>query len=190
MLIIYFLIFVFYLFLFLFFFLLVFSFFSFEFFYHCNYHYRYLNHYHYLFTVASWKYDKRKLNDAPFVYYCTELISKENEENEINKHINNDNKMKSVYEYAVKVLNALEIKWGPTHLGKQKQLFYLLFFFFLVLYIFLFCLCLFSFLLLSYFIIIYSRSFSIQIYYIRYSFLLIFKSLFFYFVLFSFTFVR
>ena len=93
--------------------------------------------------MASWKYDKRQLNNAPFVYYCTELISKENEENEVNKHINNGNKMKSVYEYAKNVLEALEIKWGPTHLGKQKHfifyfysLFYFLFFIFILFLIF------------------------------------------------------
>ena len=71
--------------------------------------------------MASWKYDKRKLNDAPFVYYCTELISRENEENEMNKHVDNSNKMQSVYEYAKNVLEALEIKWGPTHLGEWKD---------------------------------------------------------------------
>ena len=69
--------------------------------------------------MASWKYDKRSLNDAPFVYYCTELISKENEENKVNEHSNNRNKMKSVYEYSKNVLEALDIKWGPTHLGDK-----------------------------------------------------------------------
>jgi hypothetical protein len=70
------------------------------------------------FLVASWKYDKRPVNDAPFVYYCTELISNEEEENEIKKHKNNENKMQSIYKYSENVLDALNVKWGPTHLGK------------------------------------------------------------------------
>lgn len=70
-----------------------------------------------IFTVASWKYDKRILNDAPFVYFCTELVSDEERENNINRNSKNADKMQSVYAYAKRVLDALDVKWGPTHLG-------------------------------------------------------------------------
>ena len=97
--------------------------------------------------MASWKYDKRPLNDAPFVYFCTELVSIEEEEdginvsdavkygnnknsdnnnndNDKNKNKNNENfegKMQSIYSYAKKVLDALDIKWGPAHLGNYAN---------------------------------------------------------------------
>ena len=70
-----------------------------------------------IFTVASWKYDKRILNDAPFVYFCTELVSDEERENNINRNSENADKMQSIYAYAKRVLDALDVKWGPTHLG-------------------------------------------------------------------------
>jgi hypothetical protein len=49
-------------------------------------------------------------------------VSNEEEENEIKKHKNNENKMQSIYEYSRKVLDALNVKWGPTHLGKTVKL--------------------------------------------------------------------
>lgn len=46
-------------------------------------------------VVASWKYDKRPINDAPFVYFCTELVCDEESENSnysnyLNKKINDN----------------------------------------------------------------------------------------------------
>ena len=98
----------------------------------------------FLITVASWKYDKRPINGAPFVYFCTELISREDEENTCSYHNNNNNndnnnndnindknnnndnendnnnknKMQSIYSYTKNVLDALTVKWGPAHIGK------------------------------------------------------------------------
>ena len=94
-------------------------------------------------SVASWKYDKRPINGAPFVYFCTELISREDEENTCsyndnnnnninnknnnnnnnnnnnkNNNNNNNNKMQSIYSYTKNVLDALTVKWGPAHIGK------------------------------------------------------------------------
>jgi len=84
-------------------------------------------------VVASWKYDKRSINDAPFVYYCTELVCDEESENsnysnnlmnKMNRNANNDtsndeknvHRMQSIYAYACQVLDALEVKWGPAHI--------------------------------------------------------------------------
>ena len=101
--------------------------------------------------MASWKYDKRPLNDAPFVYFCTELISNETDENNNNNNNknknrnnnkddnnkenyennyndnndnnnnNNNNKMMEIYQYTEKVLKALKFEWGPAHIGKNKK---------------------------------------------------------------------
>jgi biotin carboxylase len=55
--------------------------------------------------VAIWKYDKRELSGAPFVYYCTELVT------ETNDCISN-----LLIEYSTKVLDALGVKYGPAHI--------------------------------------------------------------------------
>ena len=81
-----------------------------------------LRHFYFLFffKVASWKYDKRPINGAPFVYFCTELISREEEENSCydnnNNDSNNGNKMQSIYSYTKNVLNALDVKWEKKKL--------------------------------------------------------------------------
>ena len=55
-------------------------------------------------VAALWRYDKRPVNGASFVYHGTELI--EANESEIGNII---------CEYAMKVLNSLGLKWGTTH---------------------------------------------------------------------------
>ena len=52
-----------------------------------------------------WKYDKRSRNNAPFVYFSTELIT---------NYINND--IQKIMNYSINVLNALKVKYGPSHL--------------------------------------------------------------------------
>lgn len=54
-------------------------------------------------VVALWKYHKIAVNDAPFVYQCTELVDV------------SSNKEEEVCEYAIKILQAQGLKWGPTH---------------------------------------------------------------------------
>lgn len=55
--------------------------------------------------LASWKYDKRSLNGAPFVYFCSEAID-----------ANMEPRLADVHNYIFEVLNALNIKWGPCHI--------------------------------------------------------------------------
>jgi hypothetical protein len=55
--------------------------------------------------AAIWKYDKRPVNGAPFVYYATKLYS-EDETSEIGSMI---------YHYLDDCLKALDIQWGITH---------------------------------------------------------------------------
>lgn len=52
-------------------------------------------------VAAIWKYDKRPLNGAPFVYFSTEIYDGEHKE--------------LLYEYVSKALDALDIRWGMTH---------------------------------------------------------------------------
>eukprot|EP01041_Mallomonas_annulata_P013775 gene13775-29292_t len=54
--------------------------------------------------VAIWKYDKRSINNAPFVYYCTELVTEYSDD------------ISKLMDYTEKVLEALEVKWGPAHI--------------------------------------------------------------------------
>jgi biotin carboxylase len=56
-------------------------------------------------VVAIWRYDKREVGRAPFVYFCTELIG-----------VTRDKTCNSLIEYAIKVLNALKVKYGPAHI--------------------------------------------------------------------------
>ncbi len=51
--------------------------------------------------AAIWKYDKRPVNGAPFVYFATEIY--DGEHNQI------------LYDYVSKALDALDIRWGMTH---------------------------------------------------------------------------
>lgn len=55
--------------------------------------------------VAVWCYDKRKTNDSPFVYYCTELVQ------DTDSII-----MQEIQEYATLVCDSLNIKYGPCHI--------------------------------------------------------------------------
>jgi len=56
-------------------------------------------------VAALWRYDKRSVNGAPFVYFGTEVIDA----------LHNPSGEK-VCTYAKKALDALDIKWGLTHI--------------------------------------------------------------------------
>ncbi len=53
--------------------------------------------------VALWKYKKMAINGAPFVYQCSELVDVMSDEE------------KEVCDYCIKILQAQDLKWGPTH---------------------------------------------------------------------------
>ena len=53
--------------------------------------------------VALWRYKKMAANGAPFVYQCSELVDVSSEEE------------KEVCDYCIKILQAQDLKWGPTH---------------------------------------------------------------------------
>jgi predicted ATP-grasp superfamily ATP-dependent carboligase len=55
-------------------------------------------------VAALWRYDKRPANGASFVYHATELI--EANESEL---------ARTVCDYAMAALDALDLKWGTTH---------------------------------------------------------------------------
>ncbi|CAM9721217.1 unnamed protein product [Discosporangium mesarthrocarpum] len=55
--------------------------------------------------MAIWRYDKRPVNGAPFVYFATQLRAASGGEEQ------------RVIEYARKALDALGVKYGPTHTG-------------------------------------------------------------------------
>jgi hypothetical protein len=55
-------------------------------------------------VAALWRYDKRPANGASFVYHATELI--EANESEV---------ARTVCDYAMTALDALDLKWGTTH---------------------------------------------------------------------------
>jgi hypothetical protein len=54
-------------------------------------------------VLAVWKCVKKEVNGAPFVYQCTELVSAEGETE------------RAVSDYCVRVLQALDLRWGPAH---------------------------------------------------------------------------
>jgi predicted ATP-grasp superfamily ATP-dependent carboligase len=54
-------------------------------------------------VVALWRYRKLPANGAPFVYQCSELVAVD------------DDEKREVCEYAVSILQAQDLKWGPTH---------------------------------------------------------------------------
>lgn len=54
-------------------------------------------------VVALWKYSKFAANGAPFVYQCTQLVSKL------------DSEAESVCDYCIDLLQGLGVRWGPTH---------------------------------------------------------------------------
>jgi hypothetical protein len=54
-------------------------------------------------VAALWRYDKRQVNGAPFVYFATELVDSQTPEGEL------------VCDYATKALDALGVKHGMTH---------------------------------------------------------------------------
>lgn len=55
-------------------------------------------------VAALWKYDKRAVNGAPFVYHATILVDPTDSEEAI-----------EACTYAVKALDALNLKWGLSH---------------------------------------------------------------------------
>jgi len=55
-------------------------------------------------VAAAWKYDKRSVNGAPFVYYSTTLCD-----------LNTDPACKLACEYTLNALNALQVRFGLTH---------------------------------------------------------------------------
>ncbi len=62
-------------------------------------------------VAALWKYDKRPVNDAPFVYFATELIPAANNDDEgPNKDVE-----EAVCNYVFDALDALDIRWGLSH---------------------------------------------------------------------------
>ena len=54
-------------------------------------------------VAALWRYRKLPANGAPFVYQCSELVAAEGAEAE------------AVCDYCVELLQALGLRWGPTH---------------------------------------------------------------------------
>ncbi|KAL7449385.1 hypothetical protein ACHAWC_001451 [Mediolabrus comicus] len=59
-------------------------------------------------VAALWKYDKRSVNGAPFVYYATKLIPAAGEGS--NKDVE-----EAVCNYVFDALEALDIRWGLSH---------------------------------------------------------------------------
>ncbi len=55
-------------------------------------------------VVAAWKYHKIAANGAPFVYQCTQMIP-----------VVGDEEAEHVCDYCIDLLQALGVKWGPTH---------------------------------------------------------------------------
>ena len=56
-------------------------------------------------VAAIWRYDKRPANGAPFCYYQTKLVDS-----------NTDTNVDAICKYVRKVLTALGIKWGISHI--------------------------------------------------------------------------
>ena len=62
-------------------------------------------------VAALWKYDKRAVNDAPFVYFSTQLVPAVNEDGSTDgKEIE-----QAVCKYVLQSLDALGIRWGMHH---------------------------------------------------------------------------
>jgi hypothetical protein len=62
-------------------------------------------------VAALWRYDKRAVNDAPFVYFATQLVAAVNEDGSTDgKEIE-----QAVCAYVFKALDALGIRWGLHH---------------------------------------------------------------------------
>ncbi|ACI64816.1 predicted protein [Thalassiosira pseudonana CCMP1335] len=61
-------------------------------------------------VAALWKYDKRAVNGAPFVYFSTQLVSAEDEDGNVNKKVE-----QAVCDYVFSALEALDIRWGLSH---------------------------------------------------------------------------
>eukprot|EP00597_Dinobryon_sp_UTEXLB2267_P000335 CAMPEP_0170072938 /NCGR_PEP_ID=MMETSP0019_2-20121128/10460_1 /TAXON_ID=98059 /ORGANISM="Dinobryon sp., Strain UTEXLB2267" /LENGTH=483 /DNA_ID=CAMNT_0010282177 /DNA_START=226 /DNA_END=1677 /DNA_ORIENTATION=+ len=66
-------------------------------------------------VVAIWRYDKRAMNGGPFVYFCTELDGLRNCTGSESERLHNE-EISTVAEYAVEVLRALCVQWGPAHI--------------------------------------------------------------------------
>ena len=62
-------------------------------------------------VAALWKYDKRAVNDAPFVYFATELVPAANN---VGEDTNRDVE-EAVCDYIFKALEELDIRWGLSH---------------------------------------------------------------------------
>mmetsp|Transcript_20851 Transcript_20851/g.34402 ORF Transcript_20851/g.34402 Transcript_20851/m.34402 type:complete len:609 (+) Transcript_20851:154-1980(+) len=62
-------------------------------------------------VAALWKYDKRPMNGAPFVYFATQLIpAASNDGEESKKDVE-----EAVCNYVFNALEALDIRWGLSH---------------------------------------------------------------------------
>jgi len=61
-------------------------------------------------VAALWKYDKRPVNGAPFVYHGTMLADASTEEG------------KAACEYAMSALDAVDVKWGLSHVEVMVDL--------------------------------------------------------------------
>eukprot|EP00984_Skeletonema_dohrnii_P008193 scaffold3007_cov144-Skeletonema_dohrnii-CCMP3373.AAC.11 len=62
-------------------------------------------------VAALWKYDKRSVNGAPFVYFMTQLIPAANNDDEgPSKDVE-----EAVCNYVFNALEALDIRWGLSH---------------------------------------------------------------------------
>jgi biotin carboxylase len=55
--------------------------------------------------LAVWRYQKMPMNDAAFVYQCSELVDA----------VGVDGHLLPVCEYCLKALDALDVAWGPCH---------------------------------------------------------------------------
>jgi len=65
-------------------------------------------------VVATWRYDKRPLNEAPFVYFASELVD-ENDDNDEDDEEQED-EVAQVQDLAVRVCEALDMRYGPSHI--------------------------------------------------------------------------
>ena len=79
-------------------------------------------------VAALWRYDKRRLNDANFVYCATELVDgddddtnkgddyNDDDDNGNNEDENENGVGRIVCEYAMDALDALGVRWGLSHI--------------------------------------------------------------------------
>ena len=63
-------------------------------------------------VAALWKYDKRAVNNAPFVYFATQLVPAANNDDDEGS---NKDVEEAVCNYVFNALDALDIRWGLSH---------------------------------------------------------------------------